>query len=130
MTGWRSIVVLVALLAGCATPRNDTQRGTGFATGQWDGSMDRDGWSRPLFLHIERDGGMWHGKARTFVEGPSIELKQLEIRDDEISFETDSLRFIGRVSGDTFSGTVVDVRTGAPAGEFSLSRDDPSRQTA
>lgn len=126
MTNWKMAVVLVAM-TGCAgagslpTPKEE------LSSGLWDGSIGRDGWSRPLYLDLERDSGAWHGKWRGAVAGPSMALKDFEVRGDEVRFETDRFRFIGHVMGDTLEGTVVEVPAGTPAGDFSVTRQDPYR---
>lgn len=126
MTNWKALAVLAAM-TGCAGAGNYTMQRTAFTSGHWSGSIGRDGWWRPLSLDIEREHGAWRGKWRSLQGGPGMALKDVEVRGDEVRFETDNLQFIGQVMGDTVSGTVIDLPAGAPAGEFSVSREDPER---
>lgn len=126
MTGWKVVAVLMAV-TGCAGAGRFTMPGPELASGHWSGSIDRDGWWRPLFLDIEREQGAWRGKWRSLVAGPSMALEDLEVQGDEVRFETGQLRFVGHLVGDTLSGTVIDVPAGTPAGEFSVSLDDPAQ---
>ena len=126
MTNWKAFVVLAAM-ASCVGAGNSTMRTTESASGHWSGSIARDGWTRPLSVDLERERDAWRGKWRSLQGAPGLALKDVEVRGDEVRFETDDLRFIGQVMGDTLSGTVVEVPAGAPAGEFSVSREDPVR---
>lgn len=85
----------------------------------------RDGWERLLFLEIESAGSAHRGTWRSLLQGRSRMLEDVEVHGDEVRFETGSLRFVGHLSGNTLSGTVVDVAAGAPAGDFSVTREEP-----
>src|ERR1043166_1797321 len=102
MTNWRSIVAMAALM-GCAGAGTSNLRREELSAGHYGGSVEREGWSRALFLDLERDGGAWHGKWRALIEGPSMSLDGVEVRGDQVRFDAGNLRFIGRVAGDTLT---------------------------
>lgn len=120
----RLVAILVAM-TGCAGMGRLTMENSDAASGHWNGMVVRDGWERPLFLDIEAAGGAYRGTWRSLQQGRSMALGDVEVRGDEIRFETGSLRFVGRLNGNTLSGTVVDLPAGAPAGEFSVTREEP-----
>ena len=123
MIRWMAAAALAATTA-CAGTGIFTRAADGPASGHWDGAVERDGWWRPLSLDLEQDRGGWRGGWRKLPAGPSMSLEALEVRGDEVRFEAGDLRFVGRVMGETLSGTVVDAG-GRIVGSFSVTRDDP-----
>jgi len=121
------VVAVLAALTGCAGAGSFTMNSADTPAGHWDGSIGRDGWTRPLSLDIEREGETWRGRWTSLQQGPGIALQQLEVRGGEVLFETNTLRFSGRVTGDKLFGTVTDLPAGGPAGEFALTREDPNK---
>ncbi len=124
MTRWMAAAALAAMM-GCAGAGIISGEALEPVSGHWDGTIDRDGWWRPLSLDIEREGETWRGSWRSTAAGPGARLEMLEVRGDEVRFEAGDLRFVGRVMGRTLSGTVVDLSGGSPVGAFSVTRDDP-----
>ena len=121
MTRWMAAAALAA--TACAGTGIFTRQAEE-ASGHWDGAIERDGWWRPLSLDLEQDPDGWRGGWRRLPSGPSMSLEGLEERGDEVRFEAGDLRFVGRVTGETLSGSVIDS-TGRPVGSFSVTRDDP-----
>jgi len=124
MTKMKLAAILIAA-TGCAGLGSSTMRDKDVATGHWDGSIFRDGWQRPLSLELAAESGAWRGEWRSLQTGPGMALRGIEVRGDEVRFDTDRFRFVGRLKGNTLSGTVLDLSAGGPAGEFSVSREDP-----
>jgi hypothetical protein len=120
MTGWKTVAIVTAL-TGCAGVQTIGQRD---ASGHWVGEIDRDGWLEPLALDIERENGDYRGEWRPAVGVRSRPLESVQVQGEEVRFETDKLRFVGRVSGSTLSGTVTQKATHARLGEFSVSQEE------
>jgi hypothetical protein len=120
----RLLAILMAM-TGCAGMGRLTMESRDAASGRWNGMVVRDGWERPLFLEIETAGSTYRGTWRSLQQGRSMALEDVEVRGDEIRFDTGRLRFLGRLSGNTLSGTVVDLPAGAPAGDFTMTREEP-----
>jgi hypothetical protein len=52
------------------------------------------------------------------LAGGQWALASVKVQDDEVRFETDKLRFVGHVRGNTLSGTVTEKPAESPFGEF------------
>jgi len=127
MRSWKAVVILAAM-TGCASFGKLAGQDTSFVSGRWNGSIDReDGWWKPIFLDVDRDHGVWHGTWQSRPGGPSMAIKELEAHGDEVRFETGKLRFVGHVAGETLSGRVIELPAETPAGEFTVTLDDPAR---
>ena len=120
MTGWKTVAILTAL-TGCAGVQTTGQRD---ASGHWVGELDRDGWLQPLALDIERENGAYRGEWRSAVGVRSRPLESVQVQGEEVRFETDKLRFVGHVSGNTLSGTVTEKSADAPVGEFVVTQEE------
>lgn len=119
------LVAILMAMTGCAGMGRLTMQDSDAASGHWNGMVVRDGWERPLFLEIESAGSAYRGTWRSLPQGRSMVLQDVEVRGDEVRFGTGNLMFVGHLSGNTLSGTVVDVVAGAPAGDFSMTREEP-----
>jgi hypothetical protein len=124
MTGWKMIAV-VAALTGCAGVQTTRERDV--AAGHWVGEIDREDSWQPLSLDIEHENGVYRGELRSVAGARGRPLENVRVLGDEVRFETEKLRFVGRVSGSTLSGTVARKDEGAPIGEFSVNSDDAER---
>ncbi|HEY6909749.1 MAG TPA: hypothetical protein VI356_10290 [Myxococcales bacterium] len=106
-------IAVVVALAGCAGVQAAGQQDV---SGHWVGAIDRGGQREPVAIDIERDGGSYRGQLRPVSDPPA---DPAALRRDEVRFETEGLRFVGRVDGGTLSGTVTDKREGVPVGQLS-----------
>jgi hypothetical protein len=123
MSNW-AMLAIVAATAGCAGMR--TAGGADFASGHWIGEIDRDGSARPLALDIARENGAYRGQVQSVAGVGTGPLENVEVQGDRVRFETDELRFSGRVKGSTLSGTVTHKPEDAPVGEFSVKSQTPA----
>ena len=123
MKTWTTIAVLAALTAGCAGLQTTPQRDP--ATGFWMGEISRDGWPEPFALNIARDGTGFRGAWRGAPELGTRSLEVVDVQGDDVRLETDKLRFVGHVSGDTLSGRVTEKPADAPVGEFIVRHEEP-----
>jgi hypothetical protein len=114
----RPIAAIAAALTGCAAIR--TMQELDFASGHWTGEIDHGGAVQPLSFDIARDNGAYRGQLRSVSGAPGRALENLEVQGDQVRFETDELRFVGRVTGRTLAGPVTQKPSGAPFGEFSV----------
>jgi len=122
MMNWKTIAALGAVTAGCAGVQMSQPRDV--ATGYWSGEIDRHGWPEPFALDIERDGNAFRGAWQSAPELGSRPLENVEVQGDQVRFETDKLRFVGQVSGDTLSGKVTEKSADAPVGEFVVTHEE------
>ena len=122
MTNWRSIAALGLLVAGCAGIQMKQQRDV--ASGYWRGEIDRMGWPEPFAVDLERDGDTFRGAWQSSPELGSRALENVEVQGDQVRFETDKLRFVGQVSGDTLSGKVTEKPADEPVGQFSVRHEE------
>jgi len=122
MTNWRIITALAVLLAGCAGLQGTHRRDA--ASGYWRGEMDRMGWPEPFAVDIERDGEAFQGAWLSSPEVGSRPLENIQVQGDDVRFETDKLRFVGRISGDKLSGTVTEKPADAPVGQFVVTHEE------
>jgi hypothetical protein len=120
----KSMLVLCCALAGCAAANSVAMQNDERASGHWDGTIGRDGWSRPVSFDLRRDGDAWRGTLHLLPQASGSALKEIDVHGDEVRLDTDALRFVGHLMGDTLAGTVIEIPTGAPAGQFSVSRED------
>jgi hypothetical protein len=109
------------VVTGCAGAQ--TARERDFASGRWSGEIQRDGLSQPLALDIQRDEGIYRGEWRLPTGLRGRRLENVEVQGDEVRFETDRLRFVGHVTGDTLSGVVTQKPADARVGEFSVTHE-------
>lgn len=121
MSKW-TMVAAVAALAGCAGMR--TMGDGDFASGHWAGEIDRNGSAQPFAVDIVRENGAYSGQVRSTAAFGTGSLENVAVRGDQVSFETDQLRFVGAVKGSTLAGTVTHKPDDAPAGEFSVTDKD------
>jgi hypothetical protein len=115
-----AVAILVAL-TGCAGIQ--TVRQHDVAAGHWIGEVDRDGWSEPLAVDIEGENGVYRGQWRLASGLHVHSLESVEVQGDEVRFETEKLRFVGHVSGDTLAGTVARKPAGETFAEFAVKND-------
>lgn len=120
MTPWKSIVVLAVSVAGCGGMH--WQRDP--VAGDWRGMADDDQIRRPVALDVRGEPGGYVGHWRSNGD-PVKSVDSVEVRGNEIRFETADRGFVGRVAGDTVTGVVLAKPTGAPVGAFTLKREEP-----
>src|SRR5215468_9896130 len=123
MNRWIKIA-MVATLAGSAGVQAQQRRD--LAAGAWRGVIDGEGWTQPIDIDLDQQGGGWRGEWRSFAGGPSKPLQGVDVQGDQVRFETDKLRFVGQVSGSKLSGTVSRKADGDSVGEFSVVHDTGS----
>lgn len=126
MTKWTMMAILAAL-AGCAGVQRSQQRD--FGAGHWKGEIERDGSAQPVSFEIDGENGVYRGEWRSAAGLRSKPLENVQVRGDEVRFETDKLRFVGHVTGSTLSGTVTQKPADSPFGEFFVISDDPNPGT-
>jgi hypothetical protein len=114
---WKAIAIIAAV-GGCASARTAPYNNS--ALGHWDGEIDHAGLSQAIAFDIDSDNGAYSGEWQPAVNLPSRPLENVEVRGDEVRFETDRLRFVGHVAGGTLAGTVTDKVANEPVGEFSV----------
>jgi len=119
MSGLKMIAVAVAL-TGCAGVQATQQRNS--AAGHWIGEIDRDGWRQPVALEIESENGAYSGQWRALRDSPKQSLENVDVKGNDVRFETGQLRFVGHVEGSTLSGVVTDKTRDAPLGELSATQ--------
>src|SRR6266446_4826189 len=73
---------------------------------------------------IERDGNAFLGAWQSAPELGSRPLENVEVQGYQVRFDTDQLRFVGQVSGDTLSGKVTEKSADAPVGEFVVTHEE------
>jgi hypothetical protein len=122
MTKTRWLAILIAS-TGCAALTGASTKNTDSISGRWSGEIEHDGWSRRVWFDLDSEGGGWRGRWQSFPGVASLPFREVAVQGDEVRLETERLRFVGRVMGDTLSGTVADLQ-GAPAGDFSVTRED------
>ena len=117
-------VALLLVAVGCAGAPVKKQ-GQDPLVGHWAGAIDRDGWQRPLSLDIEGGGAGYGGSWMSVETQPGVMLDRVQLDGEAVHIELKSLSFHGRIAGRTLSGSVTDTASGAPSGQFTLTRVDP-----
>ena len=117
------IAFLLASASACAGVSRNGQQDA--VAGHWMGAIDRDGWQRPLALDIGGEGGTYGGSWMSVESQPGQMLDRVEVDGDAVRFQVKTLAFAGRVHGRSLAGSVTDTATGAPSGQFTLTRVDP-----
>jgi hypothetical protein len=115
------VIALLASLTGCAGVQPMAQRD--FISGHWTGAIDSDGWMQRVSLDLQRENDAYRGAWRPAEKASEQALANVEVKGDEVRFETDKLRFVGHVSGSTLSGTVSDKLADSQVGAFSVTHE-------
>jgi hypothetical protein len=119
----KMIWFLLALATACAAGLKSSKPDS--VAGHWSGTIDRDGWERQLLLNIATDHGSYAGSWMSMESQPGMTIDGLAVEGDDVRFQLKNLAFAGHVDGGTLTGSVTDSVSGAPSGQFALTRIDP-----
>jgi hypothetical protein len=113
-------IVLVALLAGCASVPARAPR-DGDVSGHWEGFLLRNGLREPASVDLLEASNSW--EARFGAGDNSVRLEDVRVTGSTVHFELPGeASFDGTVAGDRMAGSV----SGPVTGSFSLTRVDSS----
>ena len=116
------MIAVVIAAAGCAGVERERMAESASASGHWNGSIQLEGWQRPLALEV--NAGAWRARWLSPRQAPDRLPTDIEVSGEQVAFTLDNLRFMGHIDGDRLYGRVVELDGGAPPGEFSLDRDE------
>ena len=124
------LFAIVLAAAGCASTSQSTRSSSDSVSGHYLGTIDRDGWQRPLAVDLTDSGAGYSGSWMSLETQPGVMLDGVSVKGTAVHFALKALSFDGQVSGRTLSGTVVDTATQKPSGQFTLTRVDPMERVA
>jgi hypothetical protein len=123
LVGTNIVLFALALTAACAAGSKSSKPDR--VSGVWSGTIDRDGWERHFSLNIANANGSYGGSWMSMESQPGMTIDTVAVEGDDVRFQLNNLAFAGHVNGRKLSGSVTDARSGAPSGEFTLTRIDP-----